>query len=124
DALEGMSPTVLECQARPGDQVDECSRHEHLATLGQRGNPLTDIDRDTADVAGTELDFAGMHACSYPEAEVGDGVPDRAGASDGAGRAVEGGEGTVAHHLHLVTAVPGQLATNGQVVVLKHLAPS
>ena len=109
DAGKRPAPAVGELEPGAGDEVADGLRHEHLAGRGLSGDAGGDLHREAADAVPLELDLAGVHPGADADAERPERADDRAGAADGARRAVEGGEDPIAGSLDLAAAEPGQL---------------
>jgi hypothetical protein len=77
-----MFVAVGEREAGTGDKIDDGTRHEHFAGLRQGGNSGADVDCDTADVVGHELDFARMKAGAHSDSKFGRRGADRVRASN------------------------------------------
>src|SRR5213592_1101869 len=92
DALQLVRAPVFELDPGAGDEILDRRGDEHLARLGQGGDPRTGRDCDPAELAVDPLAFARMQAGAYLEPERADRVADRRRALDGATRPVEGGE--------------------------------
>ena len=82
-----------------------------------------DVDGDTGDLAVNDLALTGVQAGAYFEAELADGVDDRAGAADRTRGPVERGEEAVSCGVDLATAKPGELAAHEGVMALEQLSP-
>ena len=64
---------------------------------------------DAADFCSRDLAFPGVKARPHLEADLGDRVADRAGATDRSRRAIEGGEEAIARHVADVSSSKGAL---------------
>src|SRR6185437_15691698 len=78
-----------EMQAGAGDEIGDETRHQDLAALSARGNPLGHMQREAADGAAADLDFADMDAGSEIELERGSGLAQRRGAAHRSRRPIE-----------------------------------
>src|SRR5713226_6149127 len=55
-----MSASVVEAETRPGDQILDGSRYQHLARPGERRDARGDVDGDALHVVAGDLDLAGV----------------------------------------------------------------
>jgi hypothetical protein len=85
-ALEVVPPAVREGDPRAEDQHLNGARDEHLAGLGQGGEPRADVDRQADRLCSPALDFPGVQSGPDLEVDLPDRVADRARAPDGPGR--------------------------------------
>src|SRR4029077_2706225 len=83
-----------------------------------------DVDGHPTNVVAAELALARVQPGPHVKAQGPDPVPDRAGALDCAGGAVEGGEEAVAQRLDLTAAEPIELAARELVVAFDQLSPT
>src|SRR6187431_2943747 len=119
-----MRAAVDERDAGPGDQVLDRARHEHLAGAGLRRDPRADVDGDAADLRAHHLALAGVHAGTQLEPQRPGAFADRLGATDGARRAVERGEETVARGIDLAAAESLELAAGDAVERIEDGVPA
>jgi hypothetical protein len=82
--LEGVLAASGKAEARPGDQVNDDARDEHLARSGRCCHTRGDMDGDAADVVVAQLDLTRVHARPHldtqapPDVADRDSTPDRA----------------------------------------------
>jgi hypothetical protein len=84
---------------------------------------LSDVDGYSPDVVSAEFDLAGVEPDPHPEAELVEGVADRASAAKGTSGTVEGRHETVAHGVDCTTAESLDLAAYDRVVTVEQCAP-
>ena len=90
-----MFSSVVEAQGGPRNQVLNRSRGKNLACSGERGDPRSNVDRDTLHVLLSNLYLAGMQAAADFNVQRSDSLGNRARTTYGASRPVEGGEKAV-----------------------------
>src|SRR6266536_4267175 len=123
DALELVLAAILEDQPRACNQILHRAGHQHLARLGARGDASTDIHRYPRELLADDLALACMQARSHLQAEIAHAEIDRACAADGADRAVEGSEETIAGRIQLSAAESIQLRANGHMMTPDEIRP-
>src|ERR1700716_31770 len=119
-----MSASLVEAQTRPGDQILDGSRYQHLARSGERRDPRGDVAGDALYVVTRDLDLAGMEATADLNVERTDRLGNRAGATHGTCRAVEGGEKPVPKRSHFVAARPREFPPHHRVMRVEQIAPA
>src|ERR1700722_2116423 len=122
--LEAVLAASGKTQARPGDQIDDDARDQHLARRSRSRHTRGDVDRDAADVVVAQLDLARVYACPHLEAQAPQHVADRHGTPDRAGRSIEPGEEAVACRVDLTAVEACELAPDLGVVPAEQLLPS
>src|SRR4029453_3557740 len=68
-ALQLAQSTVLELDARPGDEILDGLRDEHFARSGGRGDASACVDGDSADLPLHQLALPGVQASADFDAE-------------------------------------------------------
>src|SRR5438270_12206768 len=99
-----MRASILEADARAGDEVFHRARHQHLACVRARCHASAYVHGETTDVRAHDLALAGVQPRADLQPDLGHRVPDRHRAADTARRAVEGGEEAVASSVDLASA--------------------
>src|SRR6478736_8537232 len=122
--LKGVLAASGKAEARPGDEVDDDARNEHLASPGRCCHTRGDVYGDAADVVVAQLDLARVHTRPHLETQSPQHVADRRGASDRAGGSVEPGEEAVARRVDLTAAEALELAPDVGIVPAEQLFPS
>jgi hypothetical protein len=115
--------TVLEQDARAGDQILDRARDEHFAGMSLGGDAGADVDGDPADLLVQELTLACMQPGSDLEPQLAEAVADRARTVDGPSRPVEAGEEAVACRVDLPPPEVAELSADGLVMPLQQLPP-
>src|SRR5581483_814781 len=82
------------------------------------------MNRDARDLSVGHFALAGVETGAYREVEIADAVDNRAGAANGPGRSVEGGQESVTCGVDLAAAESQQFAAYQRVVAFKHFAPA
>ena len=96
DASQLVLSAVHKHDARPGNQVGDRARHQHLGCRSQGGDARPDVDGQTPQVAIGQLNLARVHTSTDLDPERCDHISDRAGTADRPSRAVERREEAVA----------------------------
>src|SRR6201985_2573500 len=122
--LEGVLAASGTAEARPGDQVNDDARDEHLARPGRCCHTCGDVDGDAADVVVAQLDLARVYARPHLETQAPQDVADRHGTPDGAGGSVEPGEEAVACGVDLTAVEALKLPPDLGVVPAEQVLPS
>src|SRR6266404_9425572 len=99
-----MSASLAEAETRPGDQILDGSRYQHLARPGECRDARGDVDGDALHVVAGDLDLASMEATADLNVERTDRLGNGVGTTHGACRAVERGEEPVPKRSHFVAA--------------------
>src|SRR6188508_1852754 len=123
DALQLVRPVLFELEARPGNEVADRARDEHLPRPGQGSDARADVDRDAGDLLLVQLTLAGVHADPNVEAEALHSLDDRLAAPNRARRPVEPREEPVAGGVHFDTPEAGELPPNDLVVPSDDVPP-
>jgi hypothetical protein len=76
-ASEFVLAAVVECRARPCDEVDDGSGHEDLAGLCGFADATCELDGDARQLGATSFDVTGMDPDRDVEADLAGGVADR-----------------------------------------------
>ena len=84
-----MAAAIIEQETRAHHEILDRARHEDFASTSEGSDPRPDMYREPGNVIGQDLDLASVQAGSDIEVELPDLLPDRQGATDGAGRTVE-----------------------------------
>src|SRR4029453_4507273 len=82
---------LFKLQARSGNQIFYCPRHQHAAITGSVRDVIGEIDGKTAIDAIDDVAFAGVQTGFYMYSQTYGGVGDRRGAPDSPGRTIENG---------------------------------
>src|SRR6266478_6681471 len=122
-AAEVVAATICEAQAGARHQIFDRGRHDHLARSGGVHHAGGNVHPDARHVLAPELYLAGMESGADLDAERLHAGRDRLGATDGARRAVEGGQDAVAGVLHQPPTIPLQLSTDEGVVLVEEIFP-
>src|ERR1700730_7043040 len=122
--LERMDAAVRELESRPGHEIFDRVRDQHLARAGERGDARADMDGDAAALGAHHLAFAGMASGPHLEAERPYILGDRRRAAHGTGWPVEGREEPVAGRVDLAPAEAREVAAHERVVSIQHLVPT
>jgi hypothetical protein len=69
ETLEGMSASLMEAKTRPGDQILDGSRDQHLARPRERRDTRGDMNGDAPHFVRGNFDLAGMQAAADLNAE-------------------------------------------------------
>ena len=117
--LEGLRASVLEPKPGPRGQVLHGAGHQDLTGSGRRGDSRADVDREPGYLLVVELDLARVEPRAHVEPECPDPVAQRAGATDGSGRAVEGREKPVARRVDLAASEPAELPADDMVMAIQ-----
>src|SRR5918992_1244269 len=113
-----MRPAIVKPDVGADHQVLDGPRDQHLAALGERGDAGADVDGDPADVAVQQLALPGVQAAADAQPQPVELLDDLLRTEDGAGRAVEGGDETVAQGLDLAPAMPPEQVADDRVVAI------
>jgi hypothetical protein len=81
------------------------------------------VNGETSDIVADQFYLASVHPGANREPECGDRLPNRAGAANRAGGAVENGQESIAGRLNLASTEAVELAARLMVVLEEHLAP-
>src|ERR1700681_1713207 len=119
-----MSASLVESQTRPGDQILDGSRYQNLAWSGERPDPRGDVDGDALYVVARDLDLAGMEATADLNVERTDRLGNRASATHGTCRTVEGSEKPVPKRFHFITAGAREFPAHRRVMRFEQIAPA
>ena len=122
-ALELVTTALLEPEARPRFGVHDGARHEDFAGSRDRRDARSDVYGQAADIPHLVLDLPHVEAAPDLEAELADRVPDRVGAGERAGGAVEDDEESVARRLHLAAGEPLEPAPDDGVMAVEEGVP-
>src|SRR3989304_4100943 len=109
NALQGVSSAILESNPGPGHQVLHGAGNQHFVLARHSCHAGGDVNSDAADILPHQLALAAVETGADTDAKGPGTVADGAGAADCPGRAVEGGQETVACGLHLAAAKAGDL---------------
>ena len=115
-ALQLALATVLEGNARAGDEVFDGSRHEHLARAGGGSDSRSGVDGDSRRLPGDDFALAGVDTDANLEAELVNELDDGASAADRPSRSVEAREEPVARRVDLAAAEQSELLSDRGVV--------
>ncbi len=96
NAFELHGAAALKVNAGPCDDVFDGLRDEHLPRLGLGSHAGADMDRDAGDLAVDQFTLTGVEPCPHLDAELLHRLGDRLGAGDGASRAIEAREESIA----------------------------
>ena len=118
-----MDAAILEAQARPGREIPGRAGHERLLAVRQRTDSRPDVNGDPADVATSELDFAGVHSGAYQDAEFSRRVLNVQTAADRSGWAIEGRKEPIARGIHLAAAERGEFPAHERVMPVPQFDP-
>src|ERR1700689_1567641 len=99
-----MSASLVEVETRPGDQILDCSRYQHLAGPGERRDARGDVDGDALHIVAGDFDLAGMEPAADLNVERNDRLGNGAGATHATRRTVEGAENPAPKRFHFVAA--------------------
>src|SRR5919108_2201626 len=123
DALQVMDSAVVERDARPRDEVAHGARRQNLAGPSQGRHARTGMDGDPAHPILRDLDLSGVQPGADLDADRTQPIANRAGAADGARRAVECREEAVAGGVDLTAAGALELGSHDGVVRRAQVAP-
>jgi len=84
-----MDPSILEREARSGDQIPDRARNQHFAGVGEGRHASGDVDGDPSHVGSDELDLTRVASGPDRETEITHGAADRTSAPDSAGGSIE-----------------------------------
>src|SRR5439155_1308530 len=115
--------TVVELEARAGDQITDSAGDKDLSGLGLGRHPRPDVDSDASHRVPSELDLTRVQTGPHLEAQRSDRVADRTRAADRPRGPVEDREDAVAGSVDLPSMEPLQLSADRLVVRLEELAP-
>src|SRR6476661_6844650 len=118
-----MEATIVELDARTGDEVAYGARDEHRAGCRERRHPGPDVDRQPSQLALHHFALAGVNAGPNLDAEISHSRDDRRRAPDGPSWPVERGQEPVAGDVDLSPAEPGQFGTDDGVVTGEEVPP-
>src|SRR5437868_13979881 len=121
NALELVRATVLERDARPGDEVLHGLRDEDLPGLRAGGDAGRDMDGDPAELRLDALALARVDSCPDLDAELGGARLNRLRAPDRARGTVERRHESVAGAVDLLPAESHALATHRPVTTFTQL---
>src|SRR2546423_5517034 len=119
-----MSPSLVEAETRPGDQILDGSGYQHLAWLGERRDARGDVDGDALHVVAGDLNLAGMETTADLNVQGTDRLGNGAGATHATRRAVEGGEKPVPKRSHFVAAGTREFPPHHRVMRGEQIAPA
>ena len=111
-----MLAGVFEDETRAGDEVSYGLRDDDLRGSGERGDPCSDVDRDTADGTTIKFHFARVHARADLYPEVADRSADRLRTSDRTSGTVEDRQDAVARGVNEAASVTFDLHTSALIV--------
>src|SRR5579859_3925502 len=119
-----MAAAIIKTQAGPGDEVSHRARHEHLASIRERGDARSDMHRDAANVIAGKHDLPRMNTRADLETDGPHCRRDLRGTSDGPCRSLKRREKAVAGCVHLVAVVTGDERADPTVMLLQELGPA
>src|SRR5204862_1996542 len=73
-ALQRVHATVRELDSRPGNEVRDRARDEHLTRTGNRSHTGADVDGNAAEIVADEFALAGMEAGAHLDAKPAHGI--------------------------------------------------
>src|ERR1700716_3551713 len=114
-----MSASLVEAEARAGNQILDGSRHQHLARSGERRDARGDVDCNALHVVAGDLDLAGMEAAADLNVQRPEGFGYGAGATNGTCRTVKGGEKPISKRFHLGAAGPCEFTSHRLVMCIE-----
>src|SRR5687767_3852751 len=112
-----MGTAIGERKPGAGDEVYYRARHEHFTRSCQILHPAPDVNGDARHVVSGQLDLARVHAGPHVEPELAHAVDDRARATHGPGRSVEGREETISGRVDLPSTLSFKLLSNDPLVI-------
>jgi hypothetical protein len=118
-----MRAGIGETEPRTCHQVLQRARHENLAGARHSDDPRADVHRDPAHIGARDLDLTRMQAGADFESGSADRGDDREGAADGARRAIERREQTIAHEIDQPSPVSLELPSCDRVMRVEETAP-
>src|SRR5262249_14901685 len=124
NASELVFSSILESDARSGDEVHHRPGRQPLPRLRARADALADVDRQPPDVVTHRLDFARVEPDAHFQAQLAGAVPNGEPAANRTRGPVERREDPVAHRLDLVSAEARELSAGGGVVRVENVAPA
>ena len=77
NSFERMGATVHVFEARSGGEISEGGGHEYLTRTSQRGDPRSDVDRESGNIVIMVFDFAGVEPRADFDTESPSGLDDR-----------------------------------------------
>ena len=119
-----MSASLVEAEARPGDQILDGSGYQHLARPSERRDARGDVDGDALHVVVGDFDLAGMEATADLNVEPTDRLDNGAGATHGTRGTVEGGKNPVPKRFHFVAAGAREFPPHRRVMRVEQIAPA
>src|SRR6266446_1366998 len=119
-----MSASLAEAETRPGDQILDGSRYQHLARPGERRDARGDVDGDALHVVAGDLDLAGVQTTADLNVQGPDRLGNGARATHGTRRAVEGGEKPVPKRSHFVAAGAREFPPHRRVMRVEQVPPA
>jgi hypothetical protein len=116
NTLQVVFATVVEGDARAGDEVLDRARDQHFIGIGCGGDTRGDMDGEASEVVAADLAFSGVEPDANFDPEPLSGLNDRVGAANGPGGTVEGGYETVTGGVDFLAMGPSQLVSHRLVV--------
>src|SRR5690242_5249737 len=123
-ALEVVYVLAGEVESGSGDEVLDGLGDEDLRWLCEGADSGSDVDCHAADLVVDDLAFAGVQADSDLDAEARDRRDQRSGAMQCADGSVEGGEEAISRGVDFLSAIPGEQAAYGGVMLLDRVPPA
>jgi hypothetical protein len=114
----------LKPHSRPSDKVTAGARYPHFAWLRLPADASSDVDCESGEVVANDLTLARVEPGPDLDTEIADGIDQRLGAADRAGRPGKHAERAVAHHLDHPTTVSVDMSPQDGLVAVKHAAPA
>ena len=124
DTLELVLAPVFEIDARTGDEVNDRARDKDFVRFGEIADALGHVDRDSGEIVAAPFDLTAVQPGADIQPQRSDDFAYGRGAVDGSGRAIKGGQESVAGRLDLLTPEALELATHGVVVSVQDVPPA
>ena len=115
---------IRKTQSGASHQLFDSSRHQHLASPGQRSHSGTNVNGNATDVVAHHFALAGMQPCTNVDPEWAYFLRNRAGATNTARRAIESRKNAVPRCLDLMAAKASEIATDRGVMFVEEIMPA